>query len=90
MTSCTNLVRSTRIPPVKPLAVYRKLDKQILLLQVEAYPNMVEPYVEALRYLTPLGFDVLTFAIIDRLAGSGVLCTCCWQHDYCTHVAEHA
>jgi Transcription- and export-related complex subunit len=40
---------------------------------VEAYPNMVEPYVEALRYLTPLGFDVLTFAIIDRLAGSGVL-----------------
>lgn len=34
---------------------------------------MVEPYVEALRYLTPLGFDVLTFAIIDRLAGSGVL-----------------
>ena len=33
---------------------------------------MVEPYVEALRYLTPLGFDVLTFAIIDRLAGSGV------------------
>ena len=41
--------------------------------QVEAYPNMVEPYVEALRYLTPLGFDVLTFAIIDRLAGSGAL-----------------
>lgn len=32
---------------------------------------MVEPYVEALRYLTPLGFDVLTFVIIDRLAGSG-------------------
>lgn len=32
---------------------------------------MVEPYVEALRYLTPLGFDVLTFAIIDRLASSG-------------------
>ena len=32
---------------------------------------MVEPYVEALRYLTPLGFDILTFTIIDRLAGSG-------------------
>lgn len=46
----------------------------IFSFQVEAYPNMVEPYVEALRYLTPLGFDVLTFTIIDRLAGSGASC----------------
>lgn len=47
-----------------------------MLGQVEAYPNMVEPYVEALGFLTPLGFDVLTFTIIDRLAGSGAGDSC--------------
>ena len=30
--------------------------------------NMVEPYVEALKFLTPLSFDVLTFGLIARLA----------------------
>ena len=39
--------------------------------QIEAYNNMIDPILEALRYLTPLAFDVLTFVIVDRLASSG-------------------
>ncbi|KAK9815918.1 hypothetical protein WJX72_011962 [[Myrmecia] bisecta] len=49
-----------------PLAVM-----QTIVGQVEAYSNMVEPIMDALKYLLPLGYDVLTFAIIDRLASSG-------------------
>ena len=30
--------------------------------------NMVEPYVEALKFLTPLSFDVITYGLIARLA----------------------
>lgn len=30
--------------------------------------NMVEPYVEALKFLSPLAFDVLSFRLISRLA----------------------
>lgn len=41
---------------------------------------MVEPYVEALRFMTPMGFDVLTFTIIERLAGSGALAVAALSH----------
>lgn len=33
--------------------------------------NMVEPYAEALKFLTPLSFDALTFRLISRLATPG-------------------
>jgi len=55
-----------KVAAANPLSV-----AQTMIAQVEAYPNMVEPYVEALRFMTPMGFDVLTFTIIERLAGSG-------------------
>ena len=38
--------------------------------QVESYSNMVEPVLDSLRYQTAYAFDVLTYLIIDRLAGS--------------------
>ena len=38
--------------------------------QAEAYPNMADPCVDALRYGGPLTLDALTFVIIDRLASS--------------------
>lgn len=39
--------------------------------QAEAYSAMIDPVVEALCYLTPMGFDVLGFVIIDRLTSTG-------------------
>jgi THO complex subunit 2 len=36
-------------------------------LQVEQYSNQIDPVVEALRYLTPLGYDALTYIILTRL-----------------------
>ena len=38
------------------------------MMQVESMGNMVEPYVEALRFLSPLAYDVLSFRLIARLA----------------------
>ena len=35
--------------------------------QVEAYPNQMEPVLDALKYLTPYGFDALTYTLLARL-----------------------
>lgn len=40
----------------------------LCICQVEAYANQIEPVVDAIKYLTPLGFDALTFVILTRLA----------------------
>lgn len=40
-------------------------------MQIESYSNLVEPVLEAMRHLTPLAFDVLTFLIVDKLASPG-------------------
>ncbi len=37
-------------------------------VQVEAYVNQLDPVVEALKYLTPLGYDVLTFVVLMHLS----------------------
>ena len=34
---------------------------------VESYPNQIEPVVEALRFMTPLSLDILTYVILQRL-----------------------
>ena len=36
--------------------------------QVEAYSVMTEPILDAMRFFTPFGFDVLSFVLVDRLA----------------------
>jgi len=32
---------------------------QVVMEQLQSYDNLIQPIVEALKYLTPLGFDVL-------------------------------
>ena len=46
-----------------PLAVMSSI-----AVQIEAYTNMIAPVCDAFKYLTPLGYDVLTFVIIEKLA----------------------
>ena len=48
-----------------PLAV-----AQAVAAQAEAYPNMTDPCVEALKYCSPLTMDALGFVLFDRLASS--------------------
>ncbi|KAJ1652737.1 THO2 plays a role in transcriptional elongation, partial [Dispira simplex] len=42
----------------------------IALDQVQSYDNMIFTLVEVLRYLTPLGYDVLTFTMLDAISNS--------------------
>lgn len=37
--------------------------------QIEAYPNLIEAFVECARYLTDLGYDVLTWSLMSALGG---------------------
>ena len=46
-----------------PLAVMSSI-----AVQIEAYTNMIAPVCDAFKYLTPLGYDVLTFVVIEKLA----------------------
>lgn len=32
---------------------------------------MTEPILDAMRYFTPFGYDVLSFVLVDRLASTG-------------------
>ena len=34
---------------------------------MEAYPNQLEPVLDALKFLSPYGFDALTYTILARL-----------------------
>jgi THO complex subunit 2 N-terminus/Transcription- and export-related complex subunit len=47
-----------------PLVVYATI-----LGQIESYDNMVEVMVEAQRFVSPLGLDVLGYCILGRLSG---------------------
>ena len=49
-----------------PLAAMRTI-----VQQVEAYEAMTGPVVDALRFFSPLGFDVLTYTIIMRFVTGG-------------------
>jgi len=41
---------------------------QVVMEQLQSYDNLIQPVVDALKYLTPLGFDVLCCTMIDYLA----------------------
>jgi len=41
-----------------------------ILNQIESYDNLVSVMVDALRFVTPLGLDVLGFCMLSRLCGS--------------------
>lgn len=49
-----------------PLAAMRTI-----VQQVEAYEAMTGPVVDALRFFSPLGFDVLTYTIVMRFVTGG-------------------
>ena len=40
----------------------------VILEQLQAYDNLIQPVVDSLKYVTPLGYDVLSFVLIDCLA----------------------
>ena len=40
----------------------------VALKQVESYDNLIGPIVEAARYLTEFGYDVLTYSLLDSLS----------------------
>jgi THO complex subunit 2 len=41
-----------------------------ILSQVESYDNLIDMMVEAVRFVTPLGLDVLGYCILSRLDGT--------------------
>ncbi|KAI9793668.1 MAG: THO complex subunit 2 [Peltula sp. TS41687] len=43
----------------------------VALNQIESYDNLVEVVVECARYFTYLGYDVLTWALMNSLSGRG-------------------
>ena len=53
----------SKVAHANPLAVM-----QAIVVQIEAYTNMIGPVCDAFKYLTALGYDVLTFVVIEKLA----------------------
>ena len=41
---------------------------EIALKQVQSYDNLIGPVVESARYLTPFGYDVLAYSLLDALS----------------------
>jgi len=41
---------------------------EIALNQVQSYDNLIGPVVESARYLTPFGYDVLAYSLLDALS----------------------
>lgn len=42
---------------------------EAVVTQIEVYDNQIEVSLEALKYLSPLSYDVLTFVILSRCVG---------------------
>ncbi|GAA5887200.1 hypothetical protein JCM5296_004560 [Sporobolomyces johnsonii] len=42
----------------------------VALNQVQSYDNLIHPVVEAARYLTELGYDVLAYSVLDSLSSN--------------------
>lgn len=40
-----------------------------MLDQVQSYDNLVQHVVDACKYLTNFGYDVLTYVMIEKLSG---------------------
>ena len=41
-----------------------------VISQLEVYDNLIQPVVDSFKYLTPFGYDVLSFVVITHLASS--------------------
>lgn len=42
----------------------------VALNQVMSYDNLILPVIDAARYLTELGYDVLAYCVLDALSGT--------------------
>lgn len=60
--SCRHIAKVTHS---NPLVMFTTV-----LNQIESYDNLVSVMVEALRFVSPLGLDVLGFCMLSRLCGS--------------------
>ena len=45
-----------------------------MFTQVQVYDNLIGPIVDALKYLSSLSFDVLTYCLIEALAAPDKVC----------------
>jgi THO complex subunit 2 len=55
----------SKVTHSNPLVVF-----STILSQVESYDNLIEMMVEAVRFVTPLGLDVLGYCVLSRLDGT--------------------
>jgi THO complex subunit 2 len=55
----------SKVTHSNPLVVF-----STILSQVESYDNLIDMMVEAVRFVTPLGLDVLGYCILSRLEGT--------------------
>jgi THO complex subunit 2 len=53
----------SKVTHSSPLVVF-----SVILSQVESYDNLIQMMVEAVRFVTPLGLDVLSYCILSRLS----------------------
>ena len=60
-----------------------------MFTQVQVYDNLIGPIVDALKYLSSLSFDVLTYCLIEALAAPDKVCLGdsllykCTEGDHC-------
>ncbi|GEM11852.1 tho2 protein [Rhodotorula toruloides] len=54
-----------RIAHTNPAVIFA-----VALNQVQSYDNLIIPVVEACRYLTDLGYDIMAYSILDALSAS--------------------
>ncbi|RLN72958.1 hypothetical protein BBJ28_00025185, partial [Nothophytophthora sp. Chile5] len=53
----------THVAHSNPLIVFRTM-----LRQIQSYDNLIQPVVEAFKFVTPLGMDVLSFVLVSELS----------------------
>ncbi|OQR88780.1 hypothetical protein THRCLA_10108, partial [Thraustotheca clavata] len=53
----------THVAHANPLVAFRTI-----LQQLQAYENLIQPVVESLKYISPLGMDVLSFVLITEFS----------------------
>ena len=58
-----------------PRVTYKTLCVMLqMFTQVQVYDNLIGPIVDALKYLSSLSFDVLTYCLIEALAAPDKVC----------------
>ncbi|CCI48802.1 unnamed protein product [Albugo candida] len=55
----------THIAHSNPIIVFRTI-----LRQVQSYDNLIQPAIEAFKFVTPLGMDVISFVLVSELSKS--------------------